>query len=980
MIDLGGIHSAVPGSVNYHTGRVVVNGVQTTLRDVFYNNYVGRGHSASDAQAYVDDLFMEKTDSNGHTYYTFKDYTTHTMRIFYMERGAGASNLHMRFNLASVKDGHVELSKELDGVDETESMMADFAYQIWYRLPGDDMSTEQETEHLLVPDNDAGISVTYKGSDMAVPYEASFELQGEDDQGTPYTLTYDHVFLLKPGDVVDIDLPDDTIAYRIVECGINTNVYSSVTVNEGDEDVTETSGASYPANRKDYGIGYVEARRRARVLYTNTVNPEALRTLSIRKVLLDEQGESEVHNDEETFSFRLYLDSEYNSELNLASMYGYHVRDENGDYCYWNTDTQRFTSLGAGKNSYADLTPEEKRLSTILTSIYGTIGNIPSFYTVEIRELLVGTKFKVEERNDSIPKGYSRQKYVYYADDEDTVGVDSLTPVVDLIETSRDPVVEIYNLKGFGINVEKTWSDTDYVVERAPTYFGLYCVTDGTPELASDVVVYPVLELVQNETNLYWYIEHLRQNATFSQYVVYEVMLEDPQVDAEGHVTGYTSITPIMQDGTLTIDGRLIGDTQMTPCEYTVHYGDAIISQHNVNVKEYDISNIRSGILLVKEDMEGTRLPGAEFRLYDEDHIFDATYTSDTNGVITTAFLRENVEYTLEELVSPRIHSGYFGLQDAMKIKVVNGQVVVLEGDARYYSVSNDGKTMVIKNRFYYFRAVKIDSDTEQPLAGAHFKLHKEVTVGGYTGYDFTPMAGYEDLVTGSDGVIPGLDNTLPVGNYELREISAPTGYEDLSSNIRFSISPLGIISLGNRHPEDVTMTTTIGADTSVEYLLTIPNHLYSPVANLTITKTVEGNMADLSKEFTFTLTSVEDEETGASYDYQKDGSVGSLSTGDTFTLKHGESITITVPKDKEIIITEALNGYKMSWKNADNCDIINNVVTVTLEEDMTVEVTNTLNAVAPTGAGRNIAWTIVLLIFGILIATVLKRTKEEKV
>jgi hypothetical protein len=461
---------------------------------------------------------------------------------------------------------------------------------------------------------------------------------------------------------------------------------------------------------------------------------------------------------------------------------------------------------------------------------------------------------------------------------------------------------------------------------------------------------------------------------------VYEVMIEDPQVDAEGHVVGYTSITPILNGETLTISTRLIGDEQLMPYEYRVEYSDAIIPENNTSVKEYDVSNIRPGILLVKEDMNGTRLPGAEFRLYDEDHIFDATYTSDTNGVITTAFLRENVEYTLEELVSPRIHSGYFGLQDAMKIKVVNGQVVVLEGDARYYSISNDGKTMVIKNRFYYFRAVKIDSETERPLAGAHFKLHKEVTVGGYTGYDFTPMAGYEDLVTGSDGVIPGLDNTLPVGNYELREISAPTGYEDLSSNIRFSISPLGIISLGNRRPEDVTMTTTIGADTSVEYLLTIPNHLYSPVVNLTITKTVEGNMADLSKEFTFTLTSVEDEETGASYDYQKDGSVGSLSTGDTFTLKHGDSITITVPKDKEIIITEALTGYKMSWKIVDICDIITNVVTVTLDEDTTVEVTNTLNAVAPTGAGRNITWTIVLLIFGILIATVLKRTKEEKV
>jgi hypothetical protein len=69
-----------------------------------------------------------------------------------------------------------------------------------------------------------------------------------------------------------------------------------------------------------------------------------------------------------------------------------------------------------------------------------------------------------------------------------------------------------------------------------------------------------------------------------------------------------------------------------------------------------------------------------------------------------------------------------------------------------------------------------------------------------------------------------------------------------------------------------------------------------------------------------------------------------------------------------------------MSWKIADICDIISNVITVTLDEGTTVEVTNTLNAVAPTGVGRNIGWAIALLIFGILIATVLRHTKEENV
>ena len=42
VMDLGGIHSAVAGSVNYSTGDVVVNGVHTTLYDIFRENYSNR--------------------------------------------------------------------------------------------------------------------------------------------------------------------------------------------------------------------------------------------------------------------------------------------------------------------------------------------------------------------------------------------------------------------------------------------------------------------------------------------------------------------------------------------------------------------------------------------------------------------------------------------------------------------------------------------------------------------------------------------------------------------------------------------------------------------------------------------------------------------------------------------------------------------------------------------------------------------------
>ena len=42
---------------------------------------------------------------------------------------------------------------------------------------------------------------------------------------------------------------------------------------------------------------------------------------------------------------------------------------------------------------------EQKAEITFQTSMYGAVSKIPASYTVEIREVLVGTKFIVDERN-----------------------------------------------------------------------------------------------------------------------------------------------------------------------------------------------------------------------------------------------------------------------------------------------------------------------------------------------------------------------------------------------------------------------------------------------------------------------------------------------------------------------------------------------------------------------------------------------------
>ena len=127
VIDLGGIHSAVAGSANFSTGEVVVDGQHTTLRQLFESNYRKRNPGATTAE--VNEFLAGYFNGNETV---FKDYSSHTMKIFYMERGAGASNLHMRFNLSYVTPGSVVLSKNVSGSDDIDFNLVEYPYQIWY--------------------------------------------------------------------------------------------------------------------------------------------------------------------------------------------------------------------------------------------------------------------------------------------------------------------------------------------------------------------------------------------------------------------------------------------------------------------------------------------------------------------------------------------------------------------------------------------------------------------------------------------------------------------------------------------------------------------------------------------------------------------------------------------------------------------------------------------------------------------------------
>ena len=145
-------------------------------------------------------------------------------------------------------------------------------------------------------------------------------------------------------------------------------------------------------------------------------------------------------------------------------------------------------------------------------------------------------------------------------------------------------------------------------------------------------------------------------------------------------------------------------------------------------------------------------LPGAEFRMLGGG--LDRTYTTGADG-LTEQITLPIGEYTLTEMKAPE---GY-----------------VINGAGRHISVKADGiyldggklderATITIRNAPVNFklRLVKVDADTNQPLANVAFILK-----GKY--------GGTHSLITGSDGITDTI--SLAPGKYTLSEVAAADGY-----------------------------------------------------------------------------------------------------------------------------------------------------------------------------------------------------------
>ncbi|MBQ7596039.1 MAG: hypothetical protein IJU45_05190, partial [Clostridia bacterium] len=507
VLDLGGIHSALVGKINFRTGDVEIpdyeadnnNNVgqqHTTLRQIFEDNYIARKPNATQEEIdeYLDSIFVP-----GGT--VFKDYSSHTMKMFYMERGAGASNHQMRFNLTTASKGQFLLGKVISGTDKQDYASAKFPYQIWYYDTDYNqwktVSRTQTVENGETVYNYTGAQyVNYKDTSIPVEYSSSYN-------------GYDDIFFLKPGQVADVQFSNDKVQYYVKECRVDTSIYDQTSANN-----VVLTGVPVGTDLVDYSTDPEEIGDRKVVNFNNHVDEDSLRTLTITKKLYDVDGTTPLTyaQDPTGFRFRVYI----GDQLDYYRLDNYYVKDPNGCYCTYDSAAASFVSTG--KTDFSQLTSAQRTAATFTTSPSGAIDKIPADYSVEIRNLVVGTKFKIEERESDIPKGYSFIEYErvdgsYIVSQGDTLNS-------GIIRDDSSPNIIVDNKRGWGLSVKKVWTDSSFMLSHDNIYFAVYYNGTPLPGTVRQMKTEVTNDHHVAESSLYYYFDDLLQGASFSDYVI----------------------------------------------------------------------------------------------------------------------------------------------------------------------------------------------------------------------------------------------------------------------------------------------------------------------------------------------------------------------------------------------------------------------------------------------------------------------------
>ena len=324
----------------------------------------------------------------------------------------------------------------------------------------------------------------------------------------------------------------------------------------------------------------------------------------------------------------------------------------------------------------------------------------------------------------------------------------------------------------------------------------------------------------------------------------------------------------------------------------------------------------------------------------------DGTFKLKADETATFSNIPANATYYVKELDTGNYDVSFN--DDSTSISAdLNGAVT----SSRY---SADGqKTVVVHNKarsgqVTVTKSFAIGDTTIAAPEGfsATFSLYKADENGAKTGSSLA-SATYAEFTNGSYT----FQNLLP-GSYIVEETNINGG---TTSTVQY---------VGNKTNSSSVVTVTAGNTAGTS----ITNEYEYTNRDLTITKTVGGNMGDTNKEFEFTLmlTKGNDAYTDNLSYSKNDGTTETLRANNsayTFSMKHGDSVTISIPAGYTYTVTEDRGEYTAKYK-VDNGENQNgNSATGTLTEDTTIAFTNTKNVEVPNGLTHNITPYIIMVV-----------------
>ena len=212
VLDIGGIHDKKDGSINFQTGEVVVDKKTTTLAAEYEKAYKEEHPYASNdtVNKYLDSIFVK----NGDKYTTYKNFGGHSFNFYYLERGGGAANCKIKFNIPAMDPGDITISKDIENYDEGAYSDVEFSYELYV-----EKQLQKNAQYTLI-----------KADGTKLPNQST------GDTGR---------FTLCHGESAQFSTYERGKKYYVKEVGISSETYDKVTiqssgiVNENDVDISE---------------------------------------------------------------------------------------------------------------------------------------------------------------------------------------------------------------------------------------------------------------------------------------------------------------------------------------------------------------------------------------------------------------------------------------------------------------------------------------------------------------------------------------------------------------------------------------------------------------------------------------------------------------------------------------------------------------------------------------------------------------------